>query len=798
VTLADVEMRLQTFMTAILAAVVVGITVLSMASDATAGTTGPQILDNVYFGNSASEAAHAVDAESSDVIGGGLGQQARRLLPLNPVSYKGGTLTFTLKTDPSALNYVTFKFWGSDKGEAAGRLLLFIGEQQIGYRDQGDYDVVNQIEDLQIYPGRFVYTTLPLPPQITTGKSSVTLTLEPIGWIFQYGGSFEQRQKPFNVPSRGIYAAYSTTSPYLDPPASEPQGEAPVASVRPYPGPEVLGKVRDRVNTMALRLSAAPVKADSTTKDLSGVIDFLATAYVTPWCAAYHNPQTLQKIIQVGDSYTVQTSRSPDFLFGDWLGAGPLGRALLQVYPAVQDSGALDQSIVLATGNSVTRRQAWADTLKTSVDYWTAHRRSYTNQSMILDTGIYAANEGLRLLEPAKPLPKEKVLSFLYQSMGSEPWTGSVTIGRSGGGSDQPAGAFSQNPYGASYYDMTPKGLSRELGYVAGYGETIIHWGSDILRLSPDPEITAQLLKLARARTYFRYPLPDRDGYKAMVVESIVDNRNGHYPGDVAYTASHGSRESEPMEVAALTKDPVITGVVQQEMADNQYYAYLAGHLTTGDPYQVLGLLNAVNDYGIVTKLPISSARLPMTDGQPDFVWSDEDDAVVAIKHGDRRMYFNFYYRAERAINGVVRIHDMTPSVERIVTARSNYEYTPSGHYYVRDDWTDIMRGVGNPPPGETVHQAWVGEKMPIEKRPDDAAVPAYGDWGPFLGRADFYALEYGDYLIGLNANAARSYKLVVPNGAKSAVDVATGKTVALAESVTVAPKSTVVLYVGK
>jgi len=55
-------MRLQTFMTAILAAVVVGITVLSMASDATAGTTGPQILDNVYFGNSASEAAHAVDA----------------------------------------------------------------------------------------------------------------------------------------------------------------------------------------------------------------------------------------------------------------------------------------------------------------------------------------------------------------------------------------------------------------------------------------------------------------------------------------------------------------------------------------------------------------------------------------------------------------------------------------------------------------------------------------------------------------------------------------------------------------
>jgi hypothetical protein len=373
-----------------------------------------------------------------------------------------------------------------------------------------------------------------------------------------------------------------------------------------------------------------------------------------------------------------------------------------------------------------------------------------------------------------------------------------VVDDKSAGGTDLPKGAFGEKPYGSGYYLVTPKGLSRELGYVAGYGETILHFGADLVRLTGDPQIRDQLVKINRARAYFRYPLPDKDGNRAMVLEAITDTRNGHYPGDVAYGAHHGSRESEPMEVAALTMDPAIVGMAQQELADNQYFEYLQSHMNNGDPYIVLGLLNAVDDYPVVTKLPPSGYRLPMTDGQPDFAWSDEDDAVVVLKHGDQRLYFNFYYRAERAINGVVRIHDMTPSIERIVTARSNYEYTPSGHDYVRDDWIDSMRSVGFPPPGETIHQAWAGEKMPIQKRPDDAAVPAYGDWGPFLGRADFYSLVYGDYVIGLNTNATKSYQLTVPAGVKSAKDLATGKTLKLSGPITVAPKSTVVLSIER
>ena len=759
----------------------------------------PAHLDSVYFGDVASERRHAVVTESSDTLTGGLGQSARRLLPLTPQTYHGGALTFTMKVDPTALNYVTFKFWGSDKGEAAGRLLLYSEGKQIGYRDQGDYDVVNQVEDTPIYPGRFVYITLPLPPSLTHGKSAISLTLEPIGWIFQYGPTFDKRQKPFTVPSRGIYAAYTGTAPCFEPPSGEPQGTPPSVTVRPSPGPETMDAVRNRVNTFASQLTAnAPIRDITESHNDTNQIMFLAKAYQTPWCSVHSDSKTLLKVALIGDQFAILHGRNPGYVGEGWLGAGPLGAALMYVYPALESAGLLDQSINLADGKTETRRRAWAETLLASVLFWQAHRRAYTNQSMIVDTYIYTANEGLRLLDPSLALPKERVLGFLYQAMGIEPWLGSITDGKSGGGTDLPEGAYSEHPYGRSYYVVTSKGLGRELGYVAGYGETVVHWGSDIVRFTGDRKLRAQLAKMTRARAPFRYPLPDGDGYQAMVLESIIDNRSGHYPGEVAYSASHGARETEPLEAAVLTRDPVVIGMARQDLKDNQYYEYLNSHLTTGDPAQVEGLLNAVDDYEIFAKLPETHYQFPMTEGQPDFVWADEDNAVVAIKHGDRRMYFNFYYRAENAINGVVRIHDISPQVERIATAHSHYEYTPSGHEFIRPDYIDIMRGVGNPPPGEAIHQAWAGEKLPIQKRPDDATVPAYGDWGPFLGKADFYSLVYGNYVIGLNDSATKSYPLSLPEGVRSIKDLTTGKSRPASLPIAVAPKSTIVLYVER
>ena len=87
---------------------------------------------------------------------------------------------------------------------------------------------------------------------------------------------------------------------------------------------------------------------------------------------------------------------------------------------------------------------------------------------------------------------------------------------------------------------------------------------------------------------------------------------------------------------------------------------------------------------------------------------------------------------------------------------------------------------------------------MPIAKRPDDAKSPKYGDWGPFLGKAAFYSLQYGDYLIGMNTTEDQAYALRVPPGYRRLPDLISGKEMEISGDVKVPPLSTVVLYSGK
>src|SRR5947209_2339122 len=92
------------------------IAVLIAALGAGGSPAGAQI-DSIVFGDSASEAAHAAAAIDSEIIQGGLGLSARRPLPKSPPGYEGGRIAFSLKVDPRHLTYITFKFWGSDRGE---------------------------------------------------------------------------------------------------------------------------------------------------------------------------------------------------------------------------------------------------------------------------------------------------------------------------------------------------------------------------------------------------------------------------------------------------------------------------------------------------------------------------------------------------------------------------------------------------------------------------------------------------------------------------------------------------------
>ena len=103
------------------------------------------------------------------------------------------------------------------------------------------------------------------------------------------------------------------------------------------------------------------------------------------------------------------------------------------------------------------------------------------------------------------------------------------------------------------------------------------------------------------------------------------------------------------------------------------------------------------------------------------------------------------------------------------------------------------------------VHESvFEGRRLPIPPAP-----PGTDGWRKRRehrkGRAWFYQLSYGDYLIGMNttnkdAYNASLYELKVPeeHRGKTATDLITGRKVDLSEPVVIGPMSTMVLYVGE
>ncbi|HEX9048330.1 MAG TPA: hypothetical protein VF988_14990, partial [Verrucomicrobiae bacterium] len=241
-------------------------------------------MDAITFGDAASELSHGLVQANSEIIQGGLGQPARRLLPLNPISYDGGSVTFTLKVDPQRQNYFTVKLWGSDRGEKSGRLILYLDGLQVGYRHEGEYDVLNQIDEEPIFQGRFLYQTVALPPLRTQGKTEVQLKIAGLGPMWPYGGTFEKKQHDLTVPTRGIYCAYTHTSTRFEPDATEKQGVALTPAVRPGgPGEELLAEMRATVNS---RLSELLKENITDAVAAEGKAELLAEAYHTPWTVA--------------------------------------------------------------------------------------------------------------------------------------------------------------------------------------------------------------------------------------------------------------------------------------------------------------------------------------------------------------------------------------------------------------------------------------------------------------------------------------------------------------------------------
>jgi hypothetical protein len=209
------------------------------------------------------------------------------------------------------------------------------------------------------------------------------------------------------------------------------------------------------------------------------------------------------------------------------------------------------------------------------------------------------------------------------------------------------------------------------------------------------------------------------------------------------------------------------------------------------------GLLGVPDQYELLKSQPPGARRLPMSPGAPDFVFSDEEDGVVAIKNGDETFYASLYWRSRNAVNSLARIHFTTPHTDQIAVVNEDVQFEPSGQFYTRPNWTTFGFGNGGPKYPGNLQSAHLGEKLPIAKIPNGVRFHP-GDENVYVGKADFYTLRYGNYLIGMNLTTDKTFELKSPEGASEAKELVSGKTLKLNAPLKVAPRSTVVLWFGK
>jgi len=773
-------------------------TLMVLGAEPSRASSSSACLDIVVFGDAKSEDSHNFVGKQSEAIKGGLDEPARRLLPPETENWEGGRMAFTVKVDPDKPNYATIKLWGSDK--TLNQLILFCEGKQIGYRHLGDIDILDIGNGEPGFNGRFFYNTTPLPLEMTRGKTNLNCEIRCIGPTWGYGNTFDKYQKPMTTSTRGIYKFYTHADGFFAPPSDEKQGNAlRNPPVRKEPGPKVLDALKARVNHELDNLL-------SSQKPLNQMQNqFLARAYFVKWTPAYQNKKTIEQAVKSLDAAFAAYRQDPRLAETDpatpnpdWFGLGPSGDVIRLLAGPLRPF--FDGQIDDAGGKKITRRAAFSEMLAACRDWHRKHRRLYTNQSMINDLyGIYLANRGVAVVDPKKAAPENDMLRYLYKSVGLEPWrdsdksdtTGLVETGERVWG------------VGGSYYELTAKGLTRELGYVGYYGE-VLDWVTTIYDSTRpaydqpgDEKIRAQLVQIEHARGVFRYPALDADGYRAMRIEAVVGWRDGgHYPGDVAYSERATWDNSALYSVSAML-DPESIGYAQQMFEDNQFFAAVQHQMEQNNSLRVTaGLLGVPDQYELMKSQPSSRHRLPMTPGQPDFVFTDEEDGVVALKNGDEILYVSLYWRARNAINSLARVHYITPRVDRIAVVREETEFEPGGMIYTRPDYINFGFSNGGPRYPVELHSAHAGEKLPIAKIPNDVKFRP-GDESVYAGKGSFYTLRYGHYLIGMNMTNDKTFEFKTPKNVESARELASGKTLELNAPIKVGPRSTVVLWIG-
>lgn len=750
---------------------------------AAAAESRATVFDAIQFGESGSETSHAFEDGGSEAVRGALGEPARIPKPSDPASWRGGGMKFNLRVHPQRRNYVTFKLWGGDVNE--NMLILLAGGRQLGYRFFGDVDIPDRGGSEPASPGRFYYVTLPLPVSATYRRDRLEFELYPAGPVWLPGRNLAQFQKEMKSPGRGVYRMIVHDDPFFVPPEEEASPAAPVP-VAAASHPESFDAVKSRVNRELESLLAAEGGAAG-----QDGLRLLARAYRVPWSAAFRREAAVRKVVEGVDELFRRRRENPGLAgddrsceFPELTGFGPAAEAVVLLQGEL--APLLKQEIPDGNGRNLVRRKAWSELFAAGVRHLSGSRQPWPERSMIVDCNLHWNNRALKLLEPSRGLPLETTLGFLRESVGLEPWSGPADA----------KGNPSLPPDGRTML-FTAKGLPLEFGYDGGRGERILGLAARIYEATrPEPgapgdeRILGALRKMLAARGVFRYPALDAALNPVMRLETAIGWRDTEFPGPVTY-AQRPDADNSPLEAAASALDPGSTGAVRQMLAERQYFPAVAKMLEADGMRPAAALLGEPERFALLSSRPASAELLPMS-GKKDFVWSDEEAGVVAVKDGADILYASLYWRAPSGVNFLAKVHFLTPEFERIATVREEVDFKPSGLTVLRPGWTTFGSGSGGLNYPDKVFSLHSGETLPVAAMPK---VPNFtpGQEHPQAGRGDFCRLAYGPYLIGMNMGSAAPHPLVVPEKRRFR-RLPGGKEVKPGETIQVEPGTTVVL----
>ncbi|MCE5217247.1 hypothetical protein LLH03_09490 [bacterium] len=745
--------------------------VLSLVTGAV--TTCAATPDWVRFGDEVSEQAHQVVAPSTRVDKGGLEQPCRRIAA-------GGSLTFQLRCDPAEQNYLTVKLWGSDTQVAT--LFVFDGDKRLGaYGDA--WPELDLGTGEAAFPGRFYYATYTLPRDMTQGKDHVTVKIGAVGSLSPYAPNPADRERPQTGLTRGIYRAYCHVDPWFEPGAEETQGVPPIVLHRLIPAgspdlPAYQQQVDGAVTAMLrwqlygaewdalvargdapgsitgamLRPVRLEKKTEQQWKDLAAsrggdgnavamnALTVYAAAYGAPWSRYYHDASLLERIAKGLDYACRAQSSIGGFVAKAWVG-GPerkLAGSCLEGF----GTSALGQCLVLvgpelAAGGFVDKAcDDDGDPGSPEISRRQAWAQMLAKHRDFL-AGPYgrghATNQDMAQMG-ALWLANEAIRFLEPDKAWPRDRALSYVYSAAGIAKDVLGG-----------YWVTRKGLCLEPwgtlggGYCGNYGANCVRELCRLAAMTGDAQVRQKAVDAVGAFAPFVFPSTDDAGFACMRKEDIVNTRNTHWPCAINYGGD--------WIAAGAFHDPVALRSVQLYLEHGNLFGVLPesnAHFADSVTQAVLTMAQLQE----ALKQPLSACRFPMEEGLPDFAWVDEQAGTAAVKHGEARLYLALNWRRgfrdgkrdpEHAwVNNIARLHYTTPTIDRIATIAMESPY----------------------------------------------------------GFGKLYLCSYGPYWVAMNLSEDTGYTVRPPKGAATrAVDLISARRYDLPAEITVAPRSSVMLY---